>query len=121
MALALLIALQAAAPVSSPTAPAAPPPLIPDDFDLARLRSLEFSLRRRGCEPQDSSTILVCGTRPRGGDYPLEEWERIFAEGPLVAETGLVGDATIRAYVEAQAMPNGDVSNRAMVGVRLPF
>jgi len=117
MALAFLLALQAvAAPPSQP----APAPIV---FDLARLEPLRHGLARagRGCGPRAGGEILVCGVRPRGGDYPLAEMTRRFAPRPIVAETGIAGGATVRAYVEGATLANGVISNRVMVGVRLPF
>ena len=116
MALVFLLALQAAAP---------PPALGAIDFDLARVRPAEFGLdgagRTRGCDRADSSTIVVCGRRPSGVGYPLQEWARIFEPRPIVAETRLTGNLSGRAYVESVAFPNGEISNRVMVGVKLPF
>ena len=113
MALALLLALQAAAQ----PAPAA------IDFDLARLEPLRHGLARagRGCGPQAGGEILVCGVRPRGGDYPLAEMAQRFARRPVVAEAAIGGGATARAYVEGATLANGMISNRVMVGIRLPF
>jgi hypothetical protein len=117
MAAALMMAFQAAAL----TAPAGAGPA-PIDFDLATVRAgagedaFRIGCRRGG----DSDEIVVCARR-RGGDYPMEEMERRYAFKPLVAETGIGRGAIARAYVESAAMPDGQVSKRAMVGIKLPF
>ena len=112
MPLTLLLAFQAAAQAA--------PPL---DFDLSRVRPLDFDLREfRGsyCPPGEDGAIVVCGRRLKEG-YPLERMEREFAVRPPVAEVGLGGNVRGRAFVEQAEMPNGEVSNRIMLGIRLPF
>jgi hypothetical protein len=113
MAIALAWALQAAAAASAAQAPAAP---VAVDFDLARYRPGGGA---GGCGTE--AEILVCGRRERSGDYPMERWARVFAQRPLVAEARLGGNATGRVFVDSAQMPNGMVSNRVMVGVRIPF
>jgi hypothetical protein len=113
MAFALLLALQGAA------APA-PPAVAPLDFDLAELARRQAN-EPGGCGPGPAGEILVCGRRPGNGDYPLEQWERVFREKPLVAEIGIGGGNTARAYTEQVDFGNGHVSKRIMVGVKLPF
>ncbi|HYJ83124.1 MAG TPA: hypothetical protein VEW26_09820 [Allosphingosinicella sp.] len=108
MSLALLLAFQAA-----PQAPAAPLPAI--DFDLARVKPAD------PCETGAAgSDIIVCGRRP-GGVYDYDKWEREFRTAPLVAEKGIGPGAVVRAYAESVGMPDGQVSKRAMVGVRIKF
>ncbi|HEX8309235.1 MAG TPA: hypothetical protein VF645_12540 [Allosphingosinicella sp.] len=107
MSLALLLALQAAAQ--------APSGVQAIDFDLAKAKP------SNPCESGGrGSDIVVCGRRPRG-DYDMEKWARIFATEPLVAETSIGRGAVARAYTESVAMPGGQVSKRAMVGIKLPF
>ncbi|HEX9965643.1 MAG TPA: hypothetical protein VGB04_11745 [Allosphingosinicella sp.] len=107
MSLALLIALQAA-----PQAPAEP---LPIDFDLATVK------RSDPCETGGAgSDIVVCGRRLRG-DFDLEKWERVFRTGPLLAEKSIGRGAVARAFTESVDMPGGQVSKRAMVGIRLGF
>ncbi|HEX8623569.1 MAG TPA: hypothetical protein VF782_00680 [Allosphingosinicella sp.] len=107
MKLALLLALQAA-----PPAAAGP---LPIDFDLAKVKPAD------SCETGGGgSEIVVCGRRP-GGTYDLEKWERVFRNSPLVAERSVGRGAVARAYVESVAMPGGQVSKRAMVGVKIGF
>ena len=108
MSLALLLALQAALPTSA----AAP---LPIDFDLARVKPAD-PCRTGGA----GADIVVCGRRP-GGTYDLEKWERIFKTGPLLAEKGIGPGAIARAWVESVEMPGGQVSKRAMVGVKVAF
>jgi hypothetical protein len=107
MRLALLLALQAA-----PPAPADP---LPIDFDLARVKPAD------PCATGGAgSDIVVCGRRPRG-TFDMEKWERVFRTGPLLAEKSIGGGAVARAYVESVAMPGGQVSKRAMVGIKIGF
>lgn len=107
MRLALLLALQ-----GSPEAPVAP---IAIDFDLARLKPSD------PCATGGAgSDIVVCGRRPRA-DFDMEKWERVFAISPLLAEKGIGPGAVARAYVESVGMPGGQVSKRAMVGVKIGF
>lgn len=116
MGLALMLAMQASA---APVAPPAPSPPIISNFDLARVRTPDIAgLPCFGAEP---GTIVVCARRRTSGGYPLEQWERIFAEPPLIAETRLSGNVTGRAYTESVAIGLGQVSNRFMVGIRTPF
>lgn len=115
MALAWLIAVQAAAA-------GAPGPAVPIDFDLAGLPTgagedaFRIGCRRGG----DTDEIVVCARR-RGGDYPMEEMARRFAFTPPVAETGIAPNTSARAYVEQVELGSGQVSKRAMVGVKLRF
>lgn len=115
MGLALLMALQAAAP-------SAPPAAIPSDFNLATFRPAQDEPGDGPrCVSQDPSEIVVCARRRRSGAYPFAEMERKFARGPLVAETSIGGIATGRAYVEGVELAPGMRSNRVMVGIKLPF
>lgn len=118
MSMALMLALQAAV-----APPPAQPHLAPIDFDLARYRpgGPGLDAAGRGCGPGDPAAIVVCGRRRSGGDYPLDEMTLIFGPRPLVAEIGLVGNLRARAYVESVEIAPGLVSNRLMVGIRLPF
>jgi hypothetical protein len=120
MSLALLIALQA--PPPSPRPAQAPPQALPQapaelpaiDFDLARVKPAD------PCVTGGSgSEIVVCGRRR--ADYDMEKWARVFRTDPLVAETAIGSGTTVRAYGESVAMPGGQVSKRAMVGVKLKF
>ncbi len=109
MSLALLLALQAAPPAS------AEPLRI--GFDLAQVKPADPCATGGG---GGGSDIVVCGRRPRA-DYDLEKWERVFRTGPLLAEKAIGPGAVARAYVESVAMPGGQVSKRAMVGIKLAF
>jgi hypothetical protein len=106
MSLILLLALQ-----SAPPAPAEP---LPIDFDLASVKSGDPCKTGGG-----GSDIVVCGRRSR--DYEYEKWERVFKTDPLVAEKGIGPGAVVRAYVESVPMPGGQVSKRAMVGIKVKF
>lgn len=107
MSLALLLALQAA-----PQAPAGP---LPIDFDLATIKPGDPCRTGGG----GGSDIVVCGRRP--GSYDYDKWERVFKTDPLLAEKSIGPGTVLRAYVESVAMPGGQVSKRAMVGVRVKF
>lgn len=108
MSLALLLALQAAPP-------APPEPLPSVDFDLAEVKPAD-PCRTGGA----GSDIVVCGRRP-GGTYDYEKWERVFRTGPLLAEKRIGPGAVARAYVESVEMPGGQISKRAMVGIKVGF
>jgi len=108
MKLALLLALQA-------TPQATSEPLM-IDFDLARVKPADACRTGGG----GGSDIVVCGRRPRG-DYDLEKWERVFRTAPLLAEKSIAPGAVARAYVESVAMPGGQISKRAMVGIKMGF
>src|SRR5436853_6112863 len=108
MSLALLLALQAA-----PQAPAATPLQI--DFDLAR---------RKPADPCETglgtgADIVVCGRRPGPGTFDLGKWERVFATERFLAETPIGRGAVARAYTESVGMNAGNISKRAMVGIRI--
>jgi hypothetical protein len=107
MSLTLLLALQVA-----PQAPAGP---LPIDFDLASVKPADPCRTGGG----GGSDIVVCGRRPGSFDY--EKWERVFRTGPLLAETSIGPGAVARAYVESVAMPGGQISKRAMVGIKIGF
>ena len=78
-----------------------------------------------GCRPlrrllgTDASEIVVCSRREDG--YRLKEMPSTYEEEPLRAEKLIGGGATARAYVEQVEMPGGQISKRAMIGVRWPF
>lgn len=116
MSLALLIFVQAAA------APAAGPLAI--DFDLARYRpAQDGAAGARGCAggaggPEE---VVVCGRRRQGGDYPMAQWERVFATRPLAAEIGIGGDVRAGVHVDSVALDRGAVSNRVTVRLTWPF
>ncbi len=119
MTMSLLLALQAAAAAPAPQA------IQPLDFDLSRVRPFEVgdaaTQAPLNCRTADDSEIVVCGRRPAGGAYPLEEMARMFAVEPLLAETRLFGNAAGRVEVESATLGRGEVSNRIMVRLRLPF
>lgn len=121
MSLTLVLALQTA--VATP-APAAPPPARPPfamlDFDLARYRPADGDGR---CAGAGAGEVLVCGLRRRGGGaYPIDYWGRIFGPpAPIRAEMNLGGNVQGRIHAEAVTMDRGAVSNRVMVGIRMPF
>lgn len=122
MAVAILLALQAAPAAVGPVAAAPPAGVAAVDFDLATVGTTAFdaALPRR-CAAPDGETIVVCGRRLAGNDYPFDEMARRFAPRPLDAEVRLFGDATARPALEAVALDRGAVSRRIMLRVRVPF
>jgi hypothetical protein len=108
MRLALLLALQ-----SAPEAPPAGRPAI--EFDLARVKPAD-----RCATGAAGSDIVVCGRRPRG-DYDMEKWARVFRTDPLIAEKSIGPGTTAGVYVDSAAMPGGQISKRALVGIKLRF
>lgn len=116
MKLVLLLGLQAATP-----APPAAPRVDAIQFDLAKAGQA----RDRGvrglfeCD-RSGDAIVVCGRRA-GPAYPLEEMARIFEPKHIRAETGLGNGATGDVHTEQVAMPNGRISKRVMVGIKMPF
>jgi hypothetical protein len=115
MSLALLIALQAAA---APAADRKPVDIRKIHFDLSLYRLAPAA----DCSPAPGD-ILVCGRRPTAALSAAEmaRLAKLYEQGPLDAETGLFGPVRGRVYTEEVAMPGGQVSKRAMVGIRLPF
>ncbi len=117
MSLAILLVLQAAAPPPPPSLA-----LAPIDFDLAYYRPADagFAATARPCDRGDGAAIVVCGRRGAGA-YPLAEMAAIFAPRPIRADIGLAGALRGRAFVEGVEIAPGVVSNRVMLGIRLPF
>jgi hypothetical protein len=121
MSLALLISLQAAAaPVAPPAAADRPVDIRKIVFDLSLYRPAPRPMF--GCTP-DPGGILICGRRPAGslGAAEMARMAKLYEQGPVDAETGLFGKVRGRVYTEEVAMPQGQVSKRAMIGIRLPF
>ena len=120
MSLMLIAALQAAA-----TAAPAPASMVRTDFDLADIRPADRTGLTidppRDCRRSSADEILVCGRRPRRDDYPIEAMSRLFTPQPIVAEMSLGGGMTGRAYVESVTLDRGEVSNRIMFGITMPF
>lgn len=113
MPLALALLLQAAA---------APPGTLPAiDLDLARYRAgFATGLDRSACEHGGGDAIVVCGRRDAGA-YPLERMERLYGPRRLMAEIGIAGALRGDIHTEAVPMDRGAVSNRVLIGLRLPF
>ena len=112
MALALLMAVQAAAS-------SAPAGAVPIEFDLKTHKPAPDPEGAAACAQQSASDIVVCGRR--GPGYRVPELDGRYDEKPLRAEIGIGGGTTVRAYVESVEFPNGQVSKRAMVGVKMKF
>ena len=120
MTMNLLLALQAAS-----VAPAPAPVIQPIQFDLAPVRPFEVGNAATqaplNCRTADDPEIVVCGRRPSGGVYPIEEMARLFAVEPLLAETRLNDNLVGSVVAESATLGRGEVSNRIMVRLRLPF
>ncbi|HKR25445.1 MAG TPA: hypothetical protein VJS15_09315 [Allosphingosinicella sp.] len=114
MSLALILAMQAAAPTPAPV-------VAPIAFDLAHLPPAGAGLMGRGCRADDPAPIVVCGRRAGGGDYPIEQWARIYAVRPLRAERDLGDGAVLGVHSEAVEIAPGLVSNRVMLGLGIRF
>ena len=115
MGLALALALQAAGA-------AQPAGVKPIEFDLATHRAADDGELSILCRSQDPSEIVVCARRRGGANgYPIDYWAKIFASTPLVAETGIAPNTSVRAFTEQVDFGGGQVSKRALVGVKLRF
>jgi|SRR5215217_4744827 len=125
MPTALLLGLQAAASAPAVAAPlpsvASPIEIAPIDFDISSLEGGSGIYLGERCAAQDGPVIVVCGRRTPGAGYDFAEMARRYAERPLLAEMDLGGGVTGRAYLEQVTLARGEVSNRVMVGIRLPF
>lgn len=130
MSLILVLSLQAAA-VATPAA-SAPPPASRPGWALVDPRLRQFGpdlgafdlagIRSGGCRGAAEAEVLVCAPRRGRGDYPLDYWDRVFGpEGPIRAEMNLGGGVQGRVYTDAVPMDRGAVSNRVLVGIKLPF
>ncbi|WP_066516649.1 hypothetical protein [Sphingobium cloacae] len=94
----LILALQGTGSVDAPA--------IPPDFDLQHVKASE------------DSAIIVTGRRTsqRIERAPVSE------EPPLGrAEVGLFGKARADVHVESHSLAGGAISNRVMVGIKMPF
>ena len=70
--------------------------------------------------PREEGEIVVCGRR-QDEDAGVK-YRREFAEQqPLAAEIGIGGGAKARAFVDQVGMPDGQISKRIMVGIKVPF
>ena len=116
MKLVFLLGLQAATP-----APPAAPRVDSVHFDLAKAGQT----RDRGvhglfaCD-RSGPDVVVCGHRA-GPAYPLAEMARIYEPKHIRAEMGLGNGATGDVHTEQVVMPNGRISKRILVGLKLPF
>jgi hypothetical protein len=112
MSVALMLLVQAAAP----------PALATIDFDLARYQPADADrwALDPACNRADPSAIVVCGRRDRG-TYPLDEMADRYEPRRIVAETGIIGNVTGGVYVQGVELAPGMVSNRLLVGIRIPF
>jgi hypothetical protein len=116
MKLFLLLSVQAAAAAPAP-APAPSPRVDAIDFDLAHVRPADTAA---DCDRRGGSEIVVCGRR-KGYVYPLAEMAKIYEAKPLRAATGLGNGTTGGIGVSQAGMPDGRVSKRIMVTIKVPF
>ena len=91
---------------------------VPMDFDLAKYKPSE------SCESVSPYDVVVCGRRhvDRNRIYPIEG---DYETGPFMAQTRIggmnVGIAGERKDFSQDSAHNGMVSNRMMVGIKIPF
>ncbi|EQB15837.1 MAG: hypothetical protein K0R64_2310 [Novosphingobium lindaniclasticum] len=108
---------------TTPAAPAASEQIV-DAFDLRQMRSapgMRFSVVRPRCPESRPGEIVVCAPDPdRERVLPLpQEFEMPSAVPRL--EMKLDENTTADLHLQAEAFPNGTVSNRVMVGVKRKF
>ena len=97
-------------------APAASAKVEAIDFDLARVKPSDPA---DACDGRSQgSDIVICGRR-KPPALPLDAMANIYEPKPLRAQLGLGGGAT--ADVEQVGLPNGAVSKRLMVRIKMPF
>ncbi|WP_426166876.1 5'-nucleotidase [Sandarakinorhabdus sp. DWP1-3-1] len=84
------------------------------DFDLRKLKPAT------GCRGTGDE-IVVCGRREPVDRNRLQPLPQTSYDTPLVAETGIIGKVRGSMTAAPFALPNGVVSNRAMVNVKIPF
>ncbi len=116
MALAWLMAVQAAA---SPAAL----PMLSIDFDLAAVKPAAEAPPLL-CDPVEGEDIVVCGRILQARPFTPEEMDRLarlYAEKPVRAAIDLGGGAKGAFTFAPTQLPGGVVSNRVMVGIKLPF
>ncbi|WP_158266553.1 hypothetical protein [Allosphingosinicella deserti] len=102
-------------------ASASAPSLPPSDFDLAKLRAIDLTPSITGrCGSQPSGEIVVCGRR-QDEDAGVKYRPEFAEQQPLAAEIGIGGGAKARAFVDQVGMPDGQISKRIMVGIKVPF
>lgn len=120
-------AMPPAPPSSAPDTPAVVRSL--DSFDLAHLApddpstppaKLDLGITAPHCPISHNGDIVVCAPDqsryrlpPLVGDYTV-------VNGLPKAETRM-GNATLDVHTEAETLLQGVISNRVMVGIKLPF
>ena len=105
MSWSLMLALQALAPITAPAVAA---------FDLGAV------VPRKDCA-SNAEEIVVCGSPGDAGKYRLRLVPSAeFDEKPLSA-TMRIGNASAGLHGATETFPNGSVSNRVMVTVKVPF
>lgn len=103
-------------PAATPPSVTAPAPIIPSTFDLRRVTPAAG----QPCRGR-SNEIVVCGrTDPSRDRVPALD-DTKFAAKPIRAEIGLIGAAKGVVRTEQQEIAPGQVSQRVLVGVKLPF
>ncbi|MCJ2184677.1 hypothetical protein MTR62_18570 [Novosphingobium sp. 1949] len=117
---------------SAPVAIAAPRVVGQSDtgtFDLGKLdnpeRTIDLSSVQRRCRPaSDRREIVVCAPDPDAqrlgrsdGFKGLENRDN----GPWQAQWGLTDSLALGTRLEAATMPDGTISNRVMVDLKIKF
>ena len=121
----LVLAFQVAAAAPASTV------IVLIDFDLARYVASDFEagFGTQNCHRSaDPAAIIVCGRRG-GGDYPLARMTRIYGPRRIFADVPIAGNPRGGIHMDRvdldlgatqSALPD-HISNRIMVGLRLPF
>ena len=73
------------------------------------------------CERSVSNEITICGSRRGDSPYRMPKIAKDYKAKSIRAETQLAPGASANAHVEAEGMPDGRVSNRLMVTIKLKF
>lgn len=108
---------------TAPAAPAASEQIV-DAFDLRQMRSapgMSFSVVRARCPEGRPGEIVVCAPDPdRERVQPLPQDFEMPSAVPRL-ETKLDENTSADVRLQAQAFPDGSVSQRVMVGVKRKF
>ena len=75
----------------------------------------------RGCAGSEAGEIVVCGSRRDKERYRLRPLPQQYERQPGNAEIQLMEGVTGGIHVEGAALPNGMISKRIMVRVKVRF
>ena len=73
------------------------------------------------CGEGADSDIVVCGRRGGPDHAHYLKMEKVFREAPIRAEANIGGGVRAKAHADSVAMPNGQVSKRALITLTKPF